>query len=308
MAMTGRDDALFIRALQSIFNWSSAATSVLLHETPRRRCLEKMMTVVVRRNGEDVVLDGVDLKRTARLLRRVMLQPGWQPPVDMQACMELVSTACGFPNLHALMASTRPHGRNDSLESAMSRRANPGKGSALQKGMQPFTKVYWGHMMECFQYASANTETGEVIAIVGKTGSGKSYLAREISQLSKSFISYVDFSAETIDESGFDSFVSRYIESLMSDSDLRVAILDELIYLPEALRKEIALRVLDLARSKGFQVVVIVQSRDCLGRVFSEDERAMYVTWVDFDSPPELAHEILRQSWQRTHEIDRPRG
>ncbi|MFK4705657.1 hypothetical protein ABIC83_002496 [Roseateles asaccharophilus] len=63
------------------------------------------MPVQTRREGDNVLVDSVDLKRSARNVLRLTQEPGWTPPTDVNQAMDFMARAFGYPNLHAALNS-----------------------------------------------------------------------------------------------------------------------------------------------------------------------------------------------------------
>lgn len=59
------------------------------------------MPVQSRRDGDVLLVDNVDLKRTSRNLLNKVRTPGWTPPKDLNQAMELVAACLGYGNLLA---------------------------------------------------------------------------------------------------------------------------------------------------------------------------------------------------------------
>ena len=57
------------------------------------------MPVQSRREGDDLLVDNVDLKRAARNLLNKTRAPGWKPPSDLNQAMELMASCFGYANL-----------------------------------------------------------------------------------------------------------------------------------------------------------------------------------------------------------------
>lgn len=62
------------------------------------------MPVQSRRQGDDLLVDNVDLKRAARNLLNKTRAPGWTPPSDLNQAMELMASCFGYANLLAANA------------------------------------------------------------------------------------------------------------------------------------------------------------------------------------------------------------
>lgn len=59
------------------------------------------MPVQSRRQGDDLLVDSVDLKRAARNLLNKIRDPGWTPPCDLNQAMEFMASCFGYANLLA---------------------------------------------------------------------------------------------------------------------------------------------------------------------------------------------------------------
>lgn len=59
------------------------------------------MPVQSRRQGDDLLVDNVDIKRAARNFLSKTRDPGWTPPADLNQAMELMATCFGYANLLA---------------------------------------------------------------------------------------------------------------------------------------------------------------------------------------------------------------
>jgi hypothetical protein len=64
--------------------------------------LELMMPVSSRREGDSIMVDGVDLKRAARNFRKMTAEAAWRPPQDQSQALEMMARCLGYPNLHAV--------------------------------------------------------------------------------------------------------------------------------------------------------------------------------------------------------------
>lgn len=69
--------------------------------------VELMMPVQSRRQGDDLLVDNVDLKRAARNLLNKTRAPGWTPPGDLNQAMELMASCFGYANLLAANEQAR---------------------------------------------------------------------------------------------------------------------------------------------------------------------------------------------------------
>ena len=67
------------------------------------------MPVQSRREGDSILVDSVDLKRTARSFLRMTEQPGWAPPKDLSQAMEIMGKCMGIGLLNdSRVESTMP--------------------------------------------------------------------------------------------------------------------------------------------------------------------------------------------------------
>jgi len=135
------------------------------------------MATFARREGDSLLVDGVDLKRASRKYLSILKEPGWSPPKDLNAAMELVSRILGYPNLHAANQQTL-HASLKALSF----------GEQMPEPASPLDNMYerpWRDFAPAlFRQALSNRRTDrvEIIALVGDTLTGKTILAKHMAK------------------------------------------------------------------------------------------------------------------------------
>lgn len=89
--------------MHALITVCGAPTSALLNERLlERHRKELMMPTSARRDGDSILVDSIDLKRASRNLLNKTREPNWAPPRDLNQAMELMASAFGYANLHAV--------------------------------------------------------------------------------------------------------------------------------------------------------------------------------------------------------------
>jgi energy-coupling factor transporter ATP-binding protein EcfA2 len=209
--------------------------------------VELMMPVQSRRQGDDLLVDNVDLKRAARNLLNKTRSPGWVPPADLNQAMELMAGCFGYANLlaankQALQAPTlernsRQSGASPSDDEGIKRRDAGSHGMATLFTPVTFPEVVsprfdqrWKNLVSTGFYSclAGVARPGEVIAIIGRPGAGKSLLANAMAQSMGGEI--VDFRKSTWQQD-FDRVLA---------SPPKLLFVDELYYHAEATEMRVA--------------------------------------------------------------------
>lgn len=121
------------------------------------------MAIQVRRVGDDLLVDNLDLKRAARSLLKQTRAADWTPPGDMNQAMELIARLAGFSDLHAAVAQASRASTEDlgSLHQQRPQFAAHSLADTLPEGLPP-------------KFTKGKT----VAAIVGRPGFGKPVSAK----------------------------------------------------------------------------------------------------------------------------------
>jgi hypothetical protein len=235
--------------------------------------VELMMPVQSRRQGDELLVDNVDLKRAARNLINKTKAPGWTPPSDLNQAMELMASCFGYANLLAVnkQANAAPQlpvapveeSARVALENATTNvllTAGPavGKGMSLHPAPDTFPvdlgpkfDQRWKNLASAGFYASLAgvAHSGDIVAIIGRPGSGKSLLVNAMAKSMAGAI--VDFRLKTWQED-FDR-VRRAPPSLV--------FIEELYHRSEATEMEVAAFALG---AKSTKTVFVFQNYDTL--------------------------------------------
>lgn len=140
------------------------------------------MAIQVRRVGDDLLVDNLDLKRAARSLLKQTRAADWTPPGDMNQAMELIARLAGFSDLHAAVTQAS-RGSTANLGSPHQQRpqfAAHSLANMFPEGLPPKFTTAWKdecslNLFSCI----ASIHKGDTVgAIVGRPGSGKSVLAK----------------------------------------------------------------------------------------------------------------------------------
>lgn len=235
--------------------------------------VELMMPVQSRRQGDDLLVDNVDLKRTARNLLNKTRAPGWTPPSDLSQAMELMAACFGYANLLAVnkQANAAPQlpvapveeSARAALETATTNvllTAGPAVGKSMSLHPAPDTfpadlgpkfDQRWKNLASAGFYASLAgvAHSGDIVAIIGRPGSGKSLLVNAMAKSMAGAI--VDFRLKTWQEDF----------SRVRCAPPSLVFIEELYHHSEATEMEVAAFALG---AKSTKTVFVFQNYDTL--------------------------------------------